>query len=88
MSKKAQSSKLKAQNQHHSVFSIQYSVFSHSVATVISRLSDPVFMIPGMLAAAVAWSIFNGLRWRFILVLLLIDGLIPALYFVHLLTTG
>jgi len=88
MSKKAQSSKLKAQNQHHSVFSIQYSVFSHSVATVISRLSDPVFMIPGMLVTAVAWSIFNGLRWRFILVLLLIDGLIPALYFVHLLTTG
>jgi membrane-associated phospholipid phosphatase len=40
-----------------------------------------------MLAAAVAWSILNGLRWRFILILLLIDGLIPLFYFVHLLTT-
>lgn len=57
-------------------------------ATIVSRLTDPVFLIPAMLAAAVAWSIFNGLRWRFILILLLIDGLIPALYFVHLLTTG
>ncbi len=60
----------------------------NTTAVFISRLSDPVFLIPAMLAAAVAWSVYNGLRWRFILVLLLIDGLIPALYFVHLLTTG
>jgi len=60
----------------------------NQLALIISRLSDPVWLIPAMLAAAVAWSIFNGLRWRFILVLLLIDGLIPALYFVHLLRTG
>ncbi len=57
------------------------------LAVAISRVSDPVFLIPLMLAAAVAWSLLNGLRWRFILILLLIDGLIPALYFVHLLRT-
>jgi len=59
----------------------------NTTAVFISRLFDPVFLIPLMLAAAVAWSLLNGLRWRFILILLLIDGLIPFFYFVHLLTT-
>ena len=58
-----------------------------SFAIVISRLFDPVWLIPGMLALAAGWSLINGLRWRFILILLLIDGLIPFLYFVHLLST-
>ena len=57
------------------------------VAIFISRLFDPVWLIPGMLALAAGWSLFNGLRWRFIVILLLIDGLIPFLYFVHLLST-
>lgn len=57
------------------------------IATIISRLFDPVWLIPGMLALAAGWSLFNGLRWRFIVILLLIDGLIPFLYFVHLLST-
>jgi len=57
------------------------------LAIIISRLFDPVWLIPGMLALAAGWSLFNGLRWRFIIILLLIDGLIPFLYFVHLLST-
>src|SRR3990167_5078992 len=57
------------------------------MAIFISRLFDPVWLIPGMLATAAGWSLFNGLRWRFILILLLIDGLIPFIYFVHLLST-
>ncbi|MBI5356069.1 hypothetical protein HZB78_00455 [Candidatus Collierbacteria bacterium] len=57
------------------------------LAVFISRLFDPAWMIPGMLAAAAGWSLLNGLRWRFIVILLLIDGLIPFLYFVHLLST-
>ena len=57
------------------------------LAIFISRLFDPVWLIPGMLALAIGWSMFNGLRWRFIVILLLIDGLIPFLYFVHLLST-
>src|SRR3990167_3774082 len=57
------------------------------LAIIISRLFDPVWLIPGMLATAAGWSLFNGLRWRFVVILLLIDGLIPFLYFVHLLST-
>lgn len=57
------------------------------IAVIISRIFDPAWMIPGMLAVAVGWSLFNGLRWRFIVILLLIDGLIPFIYFVHLLST-
>lgn len=57
------------------------------IAVFISRLLDPVWLIPGMLVMAAGWSLFNGLRWRFIFLLLLIDGLIPFLYFVHLLST-
>lgn len=57
------------------------------IAIVISRVFDPVVLIPLMLGAAVIWSLINGLRWRFILLLLFIDGLIPFLYFVHLLST-
>lgn len=57
------------------------------LAIVISRLFDPAWLIPGMLAVAAGWSLFNGLRWRFIVILLLIDGLIPLIYFVHLLST-
>lgn len=61
---------------------------SKPLAIAVSRLFDPVWLIPAMLAGAVGWSIVNGLRWRFILVLVLIDGLIPFFYFVHLLRTG
>lgn len=57
------------------------------LALLVSRLFDPAFLIPGMLATAVIWSLVNGLRWRFVLILVLIDGLIPFLYFVHLLRT-
>lgn len=57
------------------------------VAFIISRVFDPAWLIPGMLAVAAGWSLLNGLRWRFIVILLLIDGLIPFLYFVHLLST-
>lgn len=57
------------------------------LAIIISRVFDPVWLIPGMLAVAAGWSLINGLRWRFIVILLLIDGLIPFLYFAHLLST-
>ncbi|MBI2309344.1 hypothetical protein HYU89_00410 [Candidatus Collierbacteria bacterium] len=57
------------------------------IAKLISRVFDPVWLIPGMLATAAGWSLINDLRWRFIVILLLIDGLIPFIYFVHLLST-
>lgn len=61
---------------------------SASLAVIVSRLFDPVWIIPALLAAAVVWSLYNGLRWRFVLLLLLIDGFIPFLYFLHELQTG
>lgn len=62
-------------------------VVSRRVAIIISRLFDPVWIIPAMLTAAVVWSLTNGLRWRFLTVLILLDGFIPFIYFVHLLRT-
>lgn len=59
-----------------------------TIAKVISRFFDPVWIIPAMLAGAAAWSLYNGLRWRFIVILFLFDGLIPFIYFVHLLKIG
>lgn len=60
---------------------------SRRLATIISRIFDPTWIVPAMLAVAVVWSIANGLRWRFILLLLFLDGLVPFLYFLHLLRT-
>lgn len=50
-------------------------------AWVVSRVFDPVFLIPILLIAAVYIALTNGLRWRFLLVLLFIDAFLPALYF-------
>lgn len=55
------------------------------LAVAISRLFDPAWLISGMLIVAVVFSVMNGLRWRFIVILTFIDGFIPFLYFVHLL---
>lgn len=60
---------------------------SYKLAVILSRLFDPTWIIPAMLTVAVVWSISNGLRWRFILLLLLLDGFVPFLYFLHLLKT-
>lgn len=57
------------------------------LAVVISRVFDPVWLIPAMIAIAVGWSVMNGLRWRFLVLLTAIDGFIPFLYFIHLLKT-
>lgn len=57
------------------------------VALIISRIFDPVWLIPAMIAVAVGWSVMNGLRWRFLVLLTAIDGFIPFLYFIHLLKT-
>lgn len=63
------------------------SVRNKKSAVIISRVFDPVWLIPAMIAIAVGWSVMNGLRWRFLVLLILIDGLIPSLYFIHLLQT-
>lgn len=57
------------------------------IAVLISRVFDPVWLIPSMIGLAVGWSVMNGLRWRFLVLLTAIDGFIPFLYFIHLLKT-
>ncbi len=52
------------------------------LAYVISRVFDPVFLIPLMLTAAVYYALTNGLRFRFLMFLLFTDALLPAAYFV------
>lgn len=48
---------------------------------VISRVFDPVLEIPLLLSAAVWYVVSNGLRWRFLALLLLVDAVLPGLYF-------
>ena len=50
------------------------------LAWIISRVFDPVIEIPIMLGTAVWWALTNGLRWRFLVFLLVVDALLPALY--------
>lgn len=58
------------------------------VAGLISRVFDPVIEIPIALSLAVFWAIDNGFRWRFLVLLLLIDALLPFMFFVHQLKKG
>lgn len=54
----------------------------------MSRLFDPVVEIPLMLSVTVWWALTNGLRWRFLLFLLLVDALAPAIYMFYGLRKG
>src|SRR5687767_13119777 len=49
-------------------------------AWIISRVFDPVIEIPLLLSATVWYALANGMRWRFLLLLLFIDAVLPALY--------
>lgn len=54
----------------------------HQWAWVVSRIFDPIFEIP-LLLFLVAWvALTNGLRFRFIIFLLIFDALLPAAYFI------
>lgn len=52
------------------------------LAWVVSRIFDPVIEIPILLSASVWFALNNGMRWRFLILLLVIDALLPALYMV------
>lgn len=51
------------------------------LAEVISRVFDPVWEVPMAIVVAVAFAIQEGLRWRFLGLLLFIDGVMPAIFF-------
>lgn len=58
------------------------------LAWAISRVFDPVVEIPILLAGSVYYALSNGLRWRFLVMLLMVDALLPALYMVYGLMKG
>ncbi len=51
------------------------------LATVISRILDPVWEIPLAIVLAVVFAMSEGLRWRFLGLLLFIDAFVPMIFF-------
>lgn len=54
-------------------------------AEVVSRLLDPAWEIPAAILLAVAFAMQEGLRWRFLGLLLFIDGVVPMIFFLTML---
>lgn len=46
---------------------------------------DPVWEIPGAILLAIAFAVGEGLRWRFLGLLLFIDGVMPFIFFLMML---
>ncbi len=53
-----------------------------SLAWFVSRIFDPVIEIPLLLSASVLYALRNGMRYRYLVFLLLIDALAPAAFLV------
>jgi membrane-associated phospholipid phosphatase len=51
-----------------------------SLALVLSRIFDPILVIPGILVMVVGLAMINGYEWWFLAVLLALDGGIPGAY--------
>lgn len=54
-------------------------------AAVVSRVMDPVWEIPFAILLAVAFAIQEGLRWRFLGILLFVDAVVPMIFFLMML---
>ena len=59
--------------------------FQKIVAAVLSRLLDPVWEVPAAVALAVLFAVSEGLRWRFLGMLLFLDGVVPFIFFLTML---
>lgn len=55
------------------------------LAEIVSRVFDPVWEIPAAIVVAVGFALQEGLRWRFIGLLLFIDGVVPLIFFLTML---
>lgn len=51
------------------------------LAEVVSRVFDPVWEVPIAILIAMAFALQEGLRWRFLGLLLFIDGVMPGIFF-------
>lgn len=54
-------------------------------AEIVSRVLDPVWEIPLAILLAVAFAASEGLRWRFLGLLLFIDAVVPMVFFLIML---
>lgn len=59
--------------------------FKNVFAEVVSRVLDPVWEIPLAILLAVVFAVTEGLRWRFLGLLLFIDAVVPMIFFVMML---
>jgi len=48
------------------------------MAQVVSRVFDPILLVPGMFVVAVTWALNNGERWRFLTMLVFWDAMLPG----------
>jgi hypothetical protein len=55
------------------------------LAEIVSRVFDPVWEIPAAIILAVMFAMQEGLRWRFLGLLLFIDGIVPFIFFLTML---
>ncbi|MFH2085358.1 MAG: hypothetical protein ABII21_00995 [bacterium] len=54
-------------------------------AEVVSRVLDPVWEIPLAILLAIGFAVKEGLRWRFLGLILFIDGVVPLIFFLTML---
>lgn len=54
-------------------------------AELISRIFDPVWEIPAAIVIAVGFAMQEGLRWRFLGILLFVDAVVPMIFFLMML---
>jgi len=59
--------------------------FKNIFANIFSRLLDPVWEIPIAIVLAVVFAMQEGLRWRFLGILLFIDAVVPMVFFLTML---
>ncbi|PJE63682.1 hypothetical protein COU89_01995 [Candidatus Roizmanbacteria bacterium CG10_big_fil_rev_8_21_14_0_10_45_7] len=54
-------------------------------AEVVSRVLDPVWEIPIAIMLAIVFAVREGLRWRFLGLILFIDAVVPMIFFLMML---
>ena len=59
--------------------------FKDILARVASRVLDPVWEIPIAIMLAIGFAVREGLRWRFLGLLLFIDAFVPMIFFLLML---
>jgi membrane-associated phospholipid phosphatase len=59
--------------------------FKDIFAEVVSRVLDPVWEIPAVILLAIGFAVKEGLRWRFVGLLLFIDFVVPFIFFLTML---